>query len=116
VVRELGIMHLVAGHETYKMAFGIVSQALGRIAELLVQVGGIICQMIFLVMDTTSYDLLLGLNFLIKIGAVMDMEKCRNPTLRECEDETHTLEMRTWESTGTPETSEFNCRGQNTLH
>jgi hypothetical protein len=31
--------------------------------------------MIFLVVDTDSYDLLLGLNFLIKIGAVFDVEK-----------------------------------------
>jgi hypothetical protein len=41
---------------------------------------------------------------------------CRNPTLRKCQDETHTLEMETWESSETPETSEFNCRGQNTSH
>jgi hypothetical protein len=40
--------------------------------------------------------------------------------LEECENETHTPEMGTWESTGTlestgpPETSEFDCRGQNT--
>jgi hypothetical protein len=38
------------------------------------------------------------------------------PLLEECEDDTHTLEMGTWESFGTPETSEFNCRGQNTMH
>jgi hypothetical protein len=30
---------------------------------------------------------------------------CRNPTLRECEDGTHTPEMETWGSSGTPETS-----------
>ncbi len=41
---------------------------------------------------------------------------CRNPTLRKCEDETHTPELGTWESLGTPKTSEFNCKGQNTLH
>ncbi len=41
---------------------------------------------------------------------------CRNLTLRECEDETHTPEMGTWESFGTPKTSEFDCRGQNTSH
>ncbi|CAK9863384.1 unnamed protein product [Sphagnum jensenii] len=75
VVRELGIMHLVVGHETYKMVSGIVIQALGRIVELLVKVGGIICQMIFLVVDTDNYDLLLGLDFLIKIRVVMDVEK-----------------------------------------
>jgi hypothetical protein len=36
------------------------------------------------------------------------------PLLEECEDDTHTPEMGTWESSGTPETSEFNCKGQNT--
>jgi len=34
MVRELGIMHLVASHETSKMASSIVTQALGRIVEL----------------------------------------------------------------------------------
>jgi len=32
--------------------------------------------------------------------------------LRECKDETHTPEMGTWESSETPETSVFDCRGQ----
>jgi len=41
---------------------------------------------------------------------------CRNPTLKECEDETHTPEIEAWESSGTPEISEFDCRGQNTTH
>jgi hypothetical protein len=36
--------------------------------------------------------------------------------LEKCEDDTHTLKMGTWESTRTPETSEFNYRGQNTSH
>jgi hypothetical protein len=68
-------MHLVVGHETYKTTSGIVMQALQRIIELLVKVGGIICQMIFLVVDTCNYDMLLGLNFLIKIATVIDVEK-----------------------------------------
>jgi hypothetical protein len=38
------------------------------------------------------------------------------PLWEECEDETHTPEMGTWESTGTPETSEFYYKGQNTSH
>jgi hypothetical protein len=42
--------------------------------------------------------------------------KYHNPILRECEDESHTPEMGTWESFGTPESSEFDCKGQNTLH
>jgi hypothetical protein len=54
-------MHLVAGHETYKIASSIVTQTLGRIIELPMKVGGIICQIIFLVVDTNIYDLLLDL-------------------------------------------------------
>jgi hypothetical protein len=34
----------------------------------------------------------------------------------KCENETHTPEIGTWESSGTPKISEFNCRGQNTSH
>jgi hypothetical protein len=36
--------------------------------------------------------------------------------LEECEVNTHTLEIGTWEPIGTPETSEFDCRGQNIFH
>jgi hypothetical protein len=36
--------------------------------------------------------------------------------LEKCEDDTHTPEMGTLESTGTPKTSELDCRGQNTSH
>jgi hypothetical protein len=36
--------------------------------------------------------------------------------LEEWEDDTQTPEMGTWESTRTPKISEFDCRGQNTLH
>jgi hypothetical protein len=75
VVRELGIMHLVASHETYKTTFSIVTQTLRKIIELPVKVGGIMCQMFFLVVDTDSYDLLFGLDFLIKIRVIFDVEK-----------------------------------------
>jgi len=36
------------------------------------------------------------------------------PLLEECEDDIHTFEMGFWESFRTPETSEFDCKGQNT--
>jgi hypothetical protein len=36
------------------------------------------------------------------------------PLLEECEDDTHTLEMGTWESFETPKISEFDYMGQNT--
>jgi hypothetical protein len=37
--------------------------------------------------------------------------ECCNPTLRECEDETHIPKMGTWESTGTPKILEFDGKG-----
>ncbi len=34
-----------------------------------------LCTMTFIVIDTNSYDILLGLDFLIKIGAIVDVER-----------------------------------------
>ncbi|CAK9229861.1 unnamed protein product [Sphagnum troendelagicum] len=75
VVREMGMMHLVTGSENYKIASGVVTRALGRIDEMLVKVGGVQCTMTFMVVDTDSYDVLLGLDLLIKIGAIVDVEQ-----------------------------------------
>jgi hypothetical protein len=75
VVRELGLMHLVSGSETYKTASGTITHALGRIGEVPIKVRGVQCNMTFMVMDTDSYDVLLGLNLLIKIGAIVDVEQ-----------------------------------------
>jgi predicted aspartyl protease len=74
VVRELGLMHLVIRSEAYKMASGTLTQALGRIEEVPIKVGGVQCRMTFMVVDTNSYDVLLGLDLLIKIGAIVDVE------------------------------------------
>jgi len=38
------------------------------------------------------------------------------PLWGKCEVATHILENGTWESFGTPKNSQFDCRGQNTLH
>ncbi len=75
VVRELGLMHLVSGSETYKTTSGAVTQAFGRIDEVLIKVGGVQCTMTFMVVDTDSYDVMLGLDLLIKIGAIVDVEQ-----------------------------------------
>jgi len=75
VVREMGMMHLVTGSENYKTASGVVTRALGRIDEIPVKVGGVQCAMTFMVMDTDNYDVLIGLDFLMKIGAVVDVER-----------------------------------------
>ncbi len=75
VVRELGLMHMVSGSDTYKTASGVVTQALGRIREVPIKVGGVHCNMTFMVVDTDSYDVLLGLDLLIKIGAIVDVEQ-----------------------------------------
>jgi len=75
IVRELGIMHLVSGHETYKTISKNVTIALGRLDDICVCVCNVVCNMVLLVVDTNTYDLLLGLDFLIKIGVVVDVEK-----------------------------------------
>jgi hypothetical protein len=41
VVKELGMMHLVIGSETYKTTSRVITQALGRIDEIPVKVGGV---------------------------------------------------------------------------
>jgi hypothetical protein len=74
VVRKLGIMHLVTRFETYKTTSRVVTQAMGKIDEVLVKVGGVQCAMAFMVVDTNKYDILLQLDFLIKIGAIMDVK------------------------------------------
>ncbi len=73
IVRELGIMHLVTGNESYKTASGVITRALGRVDEIQVKIGGIQCAMTFMVVDTDGYDVLLGLDFLMKIGVVVDV-------------------------------------------
>jgi hypothetical protein len=75
VVREMGMMHLVSGSETYKTASGMITQAMGRIDEVSVKTRGLQCAMTFMIVDTDSYDVLLGLDFLIKIGAIVDVER-----------------------------------------
>jgi len=75
VIRELGMMHLIVGSETYKIASRVVTQALGRINEVPVVVGGVQCTMTLMVVDTDSYDVLLGLDFLMKIGTIVDVER-----------------------------------------
>jgi len=47
---------------------------MGWIDKVLVKVGDVQCNMTFMVVDTDSYDILLGLDFLIKIGAIVDVD------------------------------------------
>ncbi len=75
IIRELGIMHLVSGHETYKTTSGTVTSTLGRLVDIHVHVGNVVCNMVFLVVDIDTYDLLLGLDFFMKIGEVVNVKK-----------------------------------------
>jgi predicted aspartyl protease len=76
VVRELGIMHLVMGSESYKITLSVVTQVFGIIEGLPVWIGETNCNMVLMVVDMDSYNVLLGLDFLIKIGTVhVDIER-----------------------------------------
>jgi len=59
----------------YKIALGTIIQALGKIVDIHVIIGKVVCQMIFLVVDIDSYDLLLRLDILMKIRTIIDVEK-----------------------------------------
>jgi hypothetical protein len=48
---------------------------MGRIEGLHVLIGEKSCKMVLMVVDTNSYDIFLGLYFLIKIGIVLDIEQ-----------------------------------------
>jgi hypothetical protein len=74
VIKDLGIMHLVTRSKTYKIMSRVVTQTMGRINEVVVKVGGVQCTMTFMVVSINRYDILFGLDFLIKIGAIMDVE------------------------------------------
>jgi hypothetical protein len=54
--------------------------------------------------------------FILWFLLLINIAKCRNPILEEWEDDSLTPKMGTWEFVGTPETSKFNCKGQNTSH
>jgi hypothetical protein len=75
VVKEFGIMHLVLRHETYKIASGMITQALGRIIDIPVIIGKVAYQMVFLIINTNIYDLFLKLDFHMKIRAMVDVER-----------------------------------------
>jgi len=74
-IRKFGIMHLVLGHETYKMTFRTIITILGRLHDIHVRVNNVVCSMVFLVVDMNTYDLMLGLDFLVKVGARNDVKK-----------------------------------------
>jgi hypothetical protein len=75
IIQELKIMHLVSRHETYKIMLRTITTTLGRLDDIHVHVGNVVCNMVFLVVDIDTYDLLLGLDFLMKIGTMVDVEK-----------------------------------------
>ncbi len=68
-------MHLMLGIESYKTTFSTITKALTRITNLTIKVGNIKCYMVFLIVNIDNYDTLLGLDILMKIGAMVDVEK-----------------------------------------
>jgi hypothetical protein len=58
-----------------KFASSVVTQALGRIEDLPMQIGETTYSMVFMVVDISNYDVFLKLDFLIKIRVVVDVER-----------------------------------------
>jgi hypothetical protein len=74
-IQELGLMHLVVGLESYKTTLQIVMQPMGRVEFFLMKVGGMKCFTTYMVVDMHSYNILMGLNFLMKIGVIIDVKR-----------------------------------------
>ncbi len=75
IVRKLGIMDMIFGTKSYKTMASTIIRTLGKIIDFLVKVGNIQCNTVFLIVDTYGYGILLGLDFLMKIETIVDVEK-----------------------------------------
>lgn len=75
VVKELGSMHLISKTKNYKIAFGTITITLGRNINLPMKVGNFNHNMVFLIAKTNTYDILLDLYLLMKVGAIVDVQK-----------------------------------------
>ena len=73
--RELGLLKEVIGEESYRTASGAVEKALGRLEQVPVMVADVRILQDFMMIRTTSYKMLLGIDFLFKVGAVLDFEQ-----------------------------------------
>lgn len=68
-------MHLVMRFESYKISSSVVMETFGRIEGLLVWTRETSCNMVLMVVAMDNY-VLLGLDFLIKIGVIhVDIER-----------------------------------------
>jgi predicted aspartyl protease len=47
IIKKLGIMHLVSRHKTYKTTSRTVTTTLGRLDDIHVHVGNVVCNMVF---------------------------------------------------------------------
>ncbi len=65
----------------------------GRINEIVAKVGKIQCFMTFMIIDTNNCDLLLRLDFLIKIGVVGGVEKGTTQVEQGPENNIHVLPL-----------------------
>jgi hypothetical protein len=63
VVKELGIMQLISKTNNYKIAFGTITITLGRIINLPMKVGNFNYNMVLLIVNINTYDIILDLYF-----------------------------------------------------
>jgi hypothetical protein len=76
MVHTFGMMHLVVRTKNQKMTLGTMMNTMGINENLFTKVPGeITCFITIMMMDKNGYHLPMGLDFLMKIGVVIDMEK-----------------------------------------
>ena len=73
--RELGLLKKMLGEESYCTASKAVEKALGRLEQVPIVIVDERILQDFMVIRTTRYKMLLGIDFLFKVGAVLDFEQ-----------------------------------------
>lgn len=76
MIHTFEMTHLVVRTKNYKMTLGTMMNAMGIHKKLFINMlREITCFITIMVMDKNGYHLPMGLDFLMKIGVVIDMEK-----------------------------------------
>jgi hypothetical protein len=72
--KELGIMHLEVLLKSYKITSNAMIQVMNKINKLLVYLDEVVHKMEFTMVDTDGINVLLALDFLIKIRIVVNIQ------------------------------------------
>jgi hypothetical protein len=74
MIKKLGIMQLVVLLKSYKLTSNAMIQVMSKINKLLVYVDEVVQKMEFTMVDTDNFNVLLALDFIIKIKIIINVQ------------------------------------------